>query len=171
MDPSSERSRGWNFVFCKEVLLVWWEETLHCWVICLFMRWRGLLHWEDDAGSDSWVVILSYTTINKVLWVFLHIIVYLWILLFMNAIVWSMCFWFRIVYDVLDRDALMVFCYFDSTGTLWSGTSRRGVANSIKERRNQARIKAEDPGWSSFLLFHLSHLKELLKSFHCLFLR
>ena len=171
MDPSSERSGGWNFVFCKEVLLVYlWEDTLYCWVILLFMRWRWLWCWEDDARSDSWVVILS-STINKVLWVFLHIIVYLWILLFMNAIVWSMCFWFHIVYDVLYGDALMVCFYFDSTSTLWSRTSRRGVTNSIKERRNQARIKAEDPSWSSFLLFHLSHLKELLKSFHYFFLR
>ena len=65
----------------------------------------------------------------------------------------------------------MVFCYFDSTGTLRSETSRREVANSIKERKNQARIKAEDPGWSSFLPSNLSHLKELSKGIHCLFLR
>ena len=78
MDPSSERSRGWNFVICREVMLVClWEEALYCWVILFFMGWRWLWCWEDDAGSDSWVVILS-STINKVIWVFLHIIVYLW---------------------------------------------------------------------------------------------
>ena len=171
MDLSSERSRGWNLVICKEVLIVClWEKALYCWVILLFMRWRGLWCWEDDAGSDNWVVILP-STINKFLWVFLHMILYLWILLFMNAIVWSMYLWFRIVYDVIDRDAFIVCCYFDSTGTLWSRTSRRRVENTIKERRNQARIKAKDPGWSSVLLSHLSHLKELLKIFHCLFLR
>ena len=171
MDPSSERSRGWNFVICKEVLLFYlWEETFYCWVILLFMRWRGLLCREDEAGSDSWVVILS-STINKVLWVFLHIIVYLWILLFINAIVWSICFWFCIVYDVLDRYALMVFFYVDSTGTLWSETSTRRVANSIKGKRNQARIKVEDPGWSSFLPSYLLHLKEISNCFDCLFLR
>ena len=118
-------------------------EKRHCIVGWFSCSWgeEGFYKWEDDAGSNSWVVILSYITINKFLWVFLHMILYLWILLFINAIVWSMCFWFRIVYDVLDRDSLIVWCYFDSTGTLWSGTSRRGVENSIKERRNQAGSK------------------------------
>ena len=151
----------------------WFAEKRHCivgWFSCSWAE-EGFYNWEDDGGSDNWVVILSYITINKALWVFLHMILYLWILLFMNAIVWSMCFWFHIVYDVLYGYAFMVFCYFDSTGTLWSRTSRRGVANSIKGKRNRARIKAEDPGWSSFLPSNLSHLKELSKGFDCLFLR
>ena len=171
MDPSSERSRGWNSIICKEVLLVYlWEATLYCWVILPFMRWRGIWCWEDDVGSDSCVVILSSVN-NKFLWFFLDTIVYLWILLFVNAIVWSMYFWFCIVYGIIDRDALMVFCCFASTCILWSGTSRIGVASSIKGERKQARSQAEDPGWSSLLLSYLPYIKEITIFFDFLFLR
>ena len=98
----------------------WFVKKRHCIVGWFPCSWGevGFYNWEDDAGLDRWVVILSYITINKFLWVFFHMNLYLWILLFMNSIVWSMRFWFHIGYDVLDRDALIVCCYFESIGTL-----------------------------------------------------
>ena len=125
MDPSSKRSKGWNLVICKEVLLV--SLWRHCWVILLCMRWRGLSSWEDGARSDQVVVILSSTTfINKSIWVFLHILVYLWILC------WYMHLYGQyisdpILFTVIDLYALMVLCGCESTGVFWSGASKEAV--------------------------------------------
>ena len=123
-NSSSQRSRGWNLVFCKEVLLVslwniivlgdlifsWGEEAISC--------------WEDDTGSDQFVVILSSTIcINKAIWVFLHIIVCLsWYMHLCGQYIYG-----PILFMIVDLCALMVSCYFDFTGALWSGTIKGGV--------------------------------------------
>ena len=126
MDPSSQRSKGWNLVICKEALLV--SLWRHCWVILLCVRWRGLSSWEDGTGSDQVVVILSSTTFtNKAIWVFLHILVYLWILC------WYMNLYGQYIYDpilftVKDLYALMVLCCCESTSALWSWKSKEAVA-------------------------------------------
>ena len=126
MDPSSKGSKCWNWVIWKEVLLV--SLWRHCWVILLCVRWRGLSSWEDGTGSDQVVVILSSTTFtNKSIWFFLHILVYLWILC------WYMHLYGQYISDpifftVKDIYALMVLCYYESTGALWSGTSKEAVA-------------------------------------------
>ena len=76
MDPSSQRSRGWNFVSCKEVLLVSWWNIIVLGDLSFSWGEEGLSCWEDDAGSDQWVVILSSNLyINKAIQVFLHILV------------------------------------------------------------------------------------------------
>ena len=74
MDPSSQRSRGWNFVSCKEVLLVSWWNIIVLGDLSFSWGEEGLSCWEDDAGSNQWVVILSSNLyINKAIQVFLHI--------------------------------------------------------------------------------------------------
>ena len=141
MDPSSQISKGWNLVICKEVLLV--SLWRHCWVILLCMRWRGLSSWEDGAGSDQVVVILSSTTFtNKAIWVFLHILVYLWILC------WYMHLYGQYISDpilfmIVDLYALMVLCCFDSTGVLWSGTSEEGVAKICQRGEETSKEPSE----------------------------
>jgi len=148
MDPSSERSEGSNFIICKEVLIVFlWERALYCWVILLCMRWRGLWCWEDDAGLDRQVVILPSTT-NKVLWVFLHRIVYLWMLLFcechcmINVFLILHCLWYN---RSRFFDGVLLLCLYRYS---LSEIRRRRGASSIKGERNQVRSQAEDPGWS-----------------------
>ncbi len=141
MDPSSKRSRGWNFVICKEVLLV--SLWRHCWVILLCMRWRGLSCWEDGSGSDQVVVILSSATfINKSIWVFLHILVYLRILC------WYMHLYGQYISDpilfiVKDLYALMVLCCFNFAGALWSGTSKEGVARFCQRGKETRKEPSE----------------------------
>ena len=109
MDPSSQRSRGWNFVSCKEVLLV------SCWNIIvlgdLSFSWgeRRDFMVEDDAGSEQLVVILfAILDINKAIQVFLHILVCLMI----YAFLWSIYIWSYIVYDCRSL-------FFDSIMLLW----------------------------------------------------
>ena len=169
MDPSSKRSKGWNFVICKEVLLV--SLWRHCWMILLCMRWIGLSSWEDGTRSDQVVVILSSTTFtNKAIWVFLHIILYLWILC------WYMHLYGQyisnpILFTVKDLYALMVSCCCESTGVLWSGEVRKWLWDSVKWERKQARSQVEDWGWYSLLLSHLSLVKEKPVTLIYLFLR
>lgn len=121
---SSQRSRGWNLVFCKEVLLV------SLWNIILLgdlrFSWgeEGLSCWEDDARSDQWVVILSSTlSINKAIWVFLHILVCLsWYMHLCGQYIFG-----PILFMSVDLYALMVLCCFDFTGAIWSGARKGGV--------------------------------------------
>lgn len=58
MDPSSQRSGGWNFVSCKEVLLVSWCNIIVLGDLSFSWGEEGLSCWEDDAGSEQLVVIL-----------------------------------------------------------------------------------------------------------------
>ena len=158
MDPSSKRSKAWNWVICKEVLLV--SLWRHCWVILICVRWRGLSSWEDGAGPDQVVVILSSINfINKAIWAFLHILVYLWILC------WHMHLYGQYIFDpilftMIDLYALMVLCCFDSIGALWSGTSKEGVARFYQRGKETSKEPSEDWGWYSLLLSHLSLVKE-----------
>ena len=140
MDPSSKRSRGWNLVICKEVLLV--SLWRHCWVILLCVRWRGLLSWEDGAGSDQVVVILSSMTFtNKAIWVFLHILVYLWILCYMHL--YGQYISDPILFTVKDLYALMVLCWCESIGALWSWTSKEVVVRFCQRGKETSKEPSE----------------------------
>ena len=109
MDPSSQRSRGWNLVFCKEVMLVSWWNIIVLGDLSFSWGEEGLSCWEDDIGSEQLVVILfAILDINKSIQVFLHILVCLMI----YAFVWSIHIWSCIVYDC--RSML-----FDSIMLLW----------------------------------------------------
>ena len=109
MDPSSQRSRGWNLVFCKEVLLVSLWNIIVSGDLSFSWGEEGLSCWEDDAGSKQLVVILfAILDINKDIQVFLHILVCLMIYAFM----WSIYLWSYIVYDSRSL-------FLDSVMLLW----------------------------------------------------
>ena len=109
MDPSSQRSRGWNFVSCKEVLLVSWCNIIVLGDLTFSWGEEGLSCYDDYAGSEQLVVILfAIVDINKVIQVFLQILVCLMI----YAFVWSIYIWSYIVYDCRSL-------FFDSTMLLW----------------------------------------------------
>ena len=96
MYPSSQRSRGWNLVSCKELLLVSWWNIIVLGDLSFSWGEEGPSWWEDDAGSDQWVVILSSNLyINKAIQFFLHILVCLLI----YVCVWSIYIWSYIVYN------------------------------------------------------------------------
>ena len=62
-DPEVGR---WNLVSCKEVLLVSWWNILVLDYLSFSWGEEGFSCWDDDAGSDQWVVILSSNIyINK----------------------------------------------------------------------------------------------------------
>jgi len=96
MDPSYQRSRGWNLVSSNKGLLVSWCNIIV--LVDLSFSWgeEGLSCWEVDTGSEQLVVILfAILDINKDIQVFLHILVCLMIYEF----VWSIHIWSCIVYD------------------------------------------------------------------------
>jgi len=96
MDPSSKRSRGWNFVSCKEVLLVSFWNIIVLGDLSFSWGERRAFMLEDDVGLEKLVVILfSILDSNKAIQVFLHILVCLMI----YAFVWSIYIWSYIVYD------------------------------------------------------------------------
>ena len=88
MDPSSQRSRGWNFSYCKELLLVSRDKHQIVGWSKLCLRWRGvslLGGWcwvrTTDCNSSRLFSCLSI----KAIWVFLHAFVTLMLVTF----VWS----------------------------------------------------------------------------------
>ena len=59
MDPSSQRSRGWNFVLCRELLLVLRLRLVYWVIYALLEERKGFLCWEVDAGSGlTWLYLL-----------------------------------------------------------------------------------------------------------------
>ena len=153
MDPSSQISRGWNFVSCKEVLLVSWWNIIVLGDLSFSWGEEGLSCWEDDARSNQWVLILStnlYT--NKAIRVFLHILV----CLIVYAFVWSIYIWSYISYDCISlhfEGSMLLWIY--SYSLKWSGQGRSGKDLSVR-RRNKQRIEWKiEVGivWSSPIYF------------------
>ena len=162
MDPSSERSRGWNFASCKEVLLVsWWNIIM---LGDLSFSWgEGLSCWEDDVGSNQWVVILSSNLyINKSIQVFLHTFVCLLI----YACVWSIYIWSYIVYDCrsLHFEGIMLLWIYRYS--LKRSNQGRSGKRSVRGEKEQARNQAKDWGWYSLLLSYLFLVKENESNFN-----
>ena len=140
MDPSSQRSGGWNLVFCKELMLVSSWNIIVLGDLSFSWGEKGLSCWEDDATSDQLVVILSSTlSINKVIWVFLHILVCpSWYMHLCGQYISS-----PILFMIVYLCALMVLCCFDSTSVLWSGTSEERVAKLYQRREETSKEPSE----------------------------
>ena len=55
MDPSSQRSRGWNFVSYREVLVVFWCTFIVLGDISFAWGEEGLLSWRMMLGQSTWL--------------------------------------------------------------------------------------------------------------------
>ena len=131
MDHSSQRSRGWNLVSCKEVLLISWWNIIVLGDLSFSWGEEGLSCWEDDVGSDQWFVILSSNLyINKAIQVFLHIL----ICLLIYAYMWSIYIWSYIVYESI----MLLWLHRYSLKRSNQGRSGKDLS---KGRRNKQRTK------------------------------
>jgi len=165
MDPSSERSKGWNFVSCKEVLLVYCCNIIVLGDVSFSWGEEGLLAKRMILGQKNWLQSsLIFLDINKAIQVFLHIFVCFMIYVFVLLIyIWSYIF-----YDSksLFLDSVMLLWFHRCSLKLgWQGSEWQ---RSIRRERNQTRNQAQDWGWCPLFPSYLLSIKENKNSF-CLF--
>ena len=132
MDPSSQRSRGWNFASYKELLLVSWGNIIVLGDLSFAWGEEGLTCWEDDAGSEQLVV-----TLLALSWLSIKLFK------FSSILLCHLCFMHLYgqftsdprLFMIIDPCSCIVLCCFDSTGTLWSWVYKKAISKGLSEER------------------------------------
>jgi len=131
MDPSSQRSRGWNFVSCEEVLLVSYCNIIVLGDLSFSWGEEGLL-----AERWCWVRIIGYNPprfflisikLFKFSSIFLHILWYMFV-----------CGQYTsdlILFMLVDLCSWIVLCCFDSIGAFWSWADEEASDKDLSEGR------------------------------------
>ena len=132
MDPSSQRSWGWNFVSCEEVLLVSWCNIIVLGDLSFSWGEEGLSCWEDDARSEQLAVILfSLSWLSIKLFKFSSTFLYDWWFMHLCGQYISS----PILFMIVDLCSWIVLCCFDSTGALWSWVDEEASGKDLSEGR------------------------------------
>ena len=132
MDPSSQRSRGWNFASCKELLLVSWGNIIVLGDLSFVWGEEGLTCWEDDAGSEQLVVTflaLSWLSIK--------------LFKFSSILLCNLCFVHLYgqftsdprLFMIIDPCSCIVLCWCDPTGTPWRWVYNKASSERLSEER------------------------------------
>jgi len=158
MDPSSQRSRGWNFASCKELMLVSWGNIIVLGDLSFAWGEEGLTCWEDDAGSEQLVVILLALS-----WLSIKLFKFSSILL-CNLYFVHLYGQFTSdprLFMIIDPCSCIVLCCFDSTGTLWSWVYEKTSSKGISEERGteQGAKRKTEVGLFYSSLIYLSQRK------------
>ena len=132
MDPSSQRSRGWNFASCKELLLVSWGNISVLGDLSFAWGEEGLTCQEDDAGLEKLVVtLLAHSWLSIKLFKFSSILLYYSCFMHLYGQFTSDPRLFMII-DLCSR---IVLCCCDSPGALWSWVYEKASSIGLSEGR------------------------------------